>query len=69
LAACIACGLAIRAMIAPFGPAFARLASGRGDDNTDAVISSSLARARPFVMMIWAALLAAGALGIATPLS
>jgi len=69
LALTIACGLAIRAALAPFGAAFGALARGAHDAQSDLVISNSIARAKPFVFIIWIALLAAAALGVATPLA
>ncbi len=67
LAVAIGAGLQIRRVLTPFGPAFGKLASGRGDAASDAVIASSLARARRYVFVIWAAVIAAAALGVATP--
>ena len=67
LAAAIAAGLQIRRALAPFGPAFARMAAGRGDEQTDVVIATSLANAKRYVFVIWAAVIVAAALGVATP--
>lgn len=67
LAACIGCGLAIRAILAPFGPAFVALARDGPSPAGDAAIAASLNRARPIVMLLWALLLAAAFLGIAQP--
>lgn len=67
LAFCVAMGLLVRAALSPFGPAFVSLAAKGPSAEGDAAISASLARARPFVVAIWIALVAAAALGVATP--
>jgi hypothetical protein len=67
LAFAISMGLLVRRFLAPFGPAYAKLASVGPDEATNTAIRSSLARARPAVMAIWAALVAAAWLGVATP--
>lgn len=67
LAACIVCGLGIRKMLAPFGPAFAALMRDGASEATNATIATSLDRARPFVLLIWALLIAAAFLGVAKP--
>lgn len=67
LALAIACGLMIRRALKPFGPAFGALVSGRGDAETNRVIAASLAHAKRYVLIIWAALLAAAGLGVWTP--
>jgi len=69
LALAIACGLMIRRALKPFGPAFAALVSGQGDASSDAAIAASLAHAKIYVLIIWAALIAAAALGVWTPAS
>lgn len=69
LALAIACGLMIRRALKPFGPAFAALVSGQGDAATDQAIAASLAHAKIYVLIIWAALLTAAALGVWTPAS
>ncbi|MEM9168488.1 MAG: hypothetical protein AAGC56_02445 [Pseudomonadota bacterium] len=66
LAVTIACGLAIRAVAAPLGPAFAKLAAGDDDDAISAV-RGVMAKARPLVLAIWATLVVAAWLGIAVP--
>lgn len=60
-------GLAIRRQLRPFGPAFGRLMAEGPSPEVDAALRAPIARARPFVLCIWAALLAAAWLGIATP--
>lgn len=67
LASAIVCGLMIRRALKPFGPAFGALVSGKGDARTDQAIAASLAHAKRYVLVIWAALLAAAALGVWTP--
>ena len=68
LAACIGCGLLIRKILAPFGAAFQSLAANGPSLETDNVISSTLARARPIVVLLWGLLLAAAWVGIAKPM-
>jgi hypothetical protein len=69
LSATIGLGLAIRATLTPFGPAFASLARGAPNDETNATIANCLARARPLVIAIWLCLVMAAALGLATPVN
>lgn len=65
----VACGLMIRRALKPFGPAFAALISGSADARADQVIAASLAHAKVYVLMIWAGLISAAALGVWTPQS
>ncbi len=67
LAAAIATGLWVRQLIAPFGPAFAALATQGQTPEGDRDIGGSLARARPAVMLIWVLLLIAAFLGVWRP--
>jgi len=60
----VAFGLVIRVHLRPFGPAFARLISEGPGDEVNRVISTSLARSRPFVYLIWLGLLVAAALSL-----
>ncbi|MCH9695993.1 MAG: hypothetical protein K0U72_15875 [Gammaproteobacteria bacterium] len=60
----VGCGLIVRIKLKPFGPAFANLARGQADDSDNAAIRASLAGTRPFVVTIWAGLIASAALGI-----
>lgn len=60
----VACGLAIREVLRPFGPAFALMASGRGTAEVDHTISRTIARCKPFVWMIWALLVLSAAAGL-----
>lgn len=57
-------GLLVRVKLKPFGPAFANLARGEASDADNAAIRSSLGGTRPFVIAIWAGLLASAALGL-----
>ena len=67
LAFAVVMGLLIRTMLRPFGPAFGRLLAEGGSPEVDAALRAPIARARPFVLGIWAALIAATWLGITTP--
>lgn len=69
LAFAISCGLMIRRALKPFGPAFAKLRVGLESDEVNIVIAGTLANAKRYVIAIWAALLAAAALGVWTPAS
>lgn len=68
LAFAIGCGLMIRRALAPFGPAFARLAAGEAGAAENAAIAASLADAKLYVLTLWAALIAAAVLGVYAPL-
>lgn len=68
LAFAVSMGLLVRRVLVPFAPAFAKLASGDGDTETNQTIKRCLDRARPAVIAIWAALIAAAWLGVATPM-
>ncbi len=63
----VAAGLGIRIVFAPFGPAFARLLAEGSSPEVEAVIQRSLARSKPFVLIIWAGILAAAWLGLTKP--
>ncbi len=67
LAAAIGAGLLIRVTLAPFGPAFGKMLKDGPSPETDAVIDRALAQSRPVVLALWALLLAAAFLGLATP--
>jgi hypothetical protein len=67
LAFCVAMGVCVRLVLKPFGPALLKLANGAGDAESDHIVSTSLNRTRPLVVMIWIALIAAAALGVAAP--
>ncbi|MCC5996538.1 MAG: hypothetical protein JJU18_09250 [Oceanicaulis sp.] len=64
LALAVFAGLMIRRMLAPFGPAFGRIAAGQGDEAAEAIVRTSLSKARIWVFVIWAAVLSAAALGV-----
>jgi hypothetical protein len=68
LAACIGCGLLIRLMLAPFGPAFGAMVRDGATASTDATIAATLSRARPIVILLWALLIAAAFFGLAQPI-
>ena len=68
LATAIAAGLMIRRVLAPFGPAFVQMVTTGATPETDAAISLALAKGRPVVLGLWALLLIAALLGLATPL-
>lgn len=67
LAACVACGLWVRALLAPFGPAFGALAADGPTPEGDKVIADTFARVRPVVLAIWALITAAALLGLWRP--
>ena len=60
----VACGLIIRILLRPFGPAFANLALGKAGDVDNQAIRSSLNSTRPVVVTIWIGLLVSAALGL-----
>ena len=57
-------GLMIRIKLKPFGAAFGNIASGKGTPQDNAAMNGSLARTRPFALLIWAGLLVNTALGL-----
>ena len=67
LAFAISMGLLVRRALKPFPAAFAKLVSGSVDDDVNATIKKCLDQSRPAVVAIWAALIAAAWLGVATP--
>jgi len=67
LALAIVCGLLIRRVLKPFGPAFAALAMGQAGAPENAAIKASLSNAKLYVLTIWTALIAAATLGVYTP--
>lgn len=66
LAGCIALGLYIRVVLKPLGPALMGL-TGPDASSAEADLASTLNRARPLVMGIWALLFIAAFLGLWTP--
>lgn len=67
LAACIALGLLVRRQLVPLFPAIIQMRETGPTAETDRVIAAVNARARVSVLSIWALVLAASLLGIATP--
>lgn len=67
LATAIALGLAIRRKLAPFSAAFAALMREGATTETNIAIETSLAGAKRLVVLIWACLIAAAALGVFKP--
>ncbi|MEO1135382.1 MAG: hypothetical protein AAFW68_02085 [Pseudomonadota bacterium] len=63
----VAMGLIVRIVMQPFGPAFMKLTTVGADPETDRIISTSLKKARPAVIVIWIALISAAFLGVAIP--
>ena len=62
--ALVACGLAVRIRLKPFGPAFAQLVQGQPSNEDNETIRRSIGGVRPFVVAIWLGLLANTALGL-----
>ena len=60
----VACGLAIRIQLRPFGPAFARLMAQGPDAAGDQAIQQSIAACIPYVVSIWILLLLSAATGL-----
>jgi hypothetical protein len=58
------CGIAIRFLLRPFGPAFAKLAADGPDPVQEATMSASIRRAQPLVAVIWVSLLLATTLAV-----
>ena len=63
----VSCGIAIRFQLRPFGPAFAAIAASGSTPELEAVVTRSIRRAQPFVVLIWASLLVAATMGVAGP--
>jgi len=63
----IFCGLMIRRSLPPFVAGYRALAAGEPDAETDRRMRDSLARMRPWVLAIWAGLLASAVLGLVKP--
>jgi hypothetical protein len=60
-------GLVIRWQLRDFGALLGALAAGRSDAANEAAMRSVIAQVKPVVWVIWLALLAAMAIGIAKP--
>ncbi len=66
-AVAVAGGLGIRFALAPFGPAFGELMASGSSDRVETAMAGALARVRPLVFVVWAAVLTAAALGVLSP--
>lgn len=66
-ALCIACGLAIRLRLAPFGPAWVTLLKSGSSPEVETRIRGSVRGTLPFVYAIWTLVLVAAVLGVAKP--
>ncbi len=67
LGACITIGLIVRKQIVPMFVAFREMVENGATPETDAAIATANANARRMVLTLWALLLAAAYLGVATP--
>lgn len=67
LAACISIGLLVRRQLVPLFPAIVAMKEHGATPETDRQIRAVIAATRPSVMTIWALVLVAALLGIATP--
>jgi hypothetical protein len=63
-AVAVACGLGIRLALRPFGPALAAVVAGTASEADERALATTMRRSRPLVLVIWAAVLAAAALGV-----
>jgi len=63
-AALVACGIMIRINLKPFVPAFMKMMQDGASPKTDAAMSGSLAKCRPFVWCIWLGLFVNAAIGL-----
>jgi hypothetical protein len=61
------CGLMIRIMAQPFGPAFADIMRAGSTPEAEARLNGAMNRARPFVVLIWIGLVAMAWLGADKP--
>ena len=64
LALAIALSLVLRILFKPYRPALRRLAAGGDNLVESAIMSTTLARARPIVVMIWILTIVAAAIGL-----
>ncbi len=67
LATCITLGLIVRKQIVPMFVAFRQMVEHGATPDTDAAIAAANANARRMVLTLWALLLVAAYLGVATP--
>lgn len=63
-AATVVCGLLIRVKLRPFGAAFAQLMREGSRPEIEATIAGSIARCKPYVIVIWALLVVCAAAGL-----
>jgi hypothetical protein len=63
----VLCGLMIRVMAQPFGPAFAEIMRSGSTPDAEARLNGAMNRARPFVVLIWIGLVAMAWLGAVKP--
>jgi hypothetical protein len=61
------CGLMIRVMAQPFGPAFAEIARAGSTPEAERRLNGAMQRARPFVIAIWVGLVVITYLGAVKP--
>lgn len=66
LAAIVCIGVTVRFVLAPFGPAFGMMMTHGATPELDRVIGGTIARVRPLIWMIYAGVIAAAYLGLAT---
>jgi hypothetical protein len=64
----LVCGLGIRFTFAGFGPAFGRFMAQGSTPETEAALRVPVLRVKPWVLALWAGLVAMALLGIAQPL-
>lgn len=62
------CGLMIRMALKNFGSAYTKLIQGTHSASDDRAMLNAMNKAKPWVYIIWAGLISAGALGITKPL-
>lgn len=67
LAACIGLGLLVRRQLVPLFPAIAAMKANGASPETDRAIKDVIMGTRPSVMAIWALIVGAALLGVATP--
>lgn len=63
----ITSGIVIRFVLRPFSVAFGQILAEGSTPDREAIVAGSIRRAQPFVVVIWASLLAAAAMAVAQP--
>jgi hypothetical protein len=63
----MACGIAIRYRLRPFGPAFAAVVAGRSTPDTERTLTRSVRTSVPYVAVIWVCVVGAAVLGVWKP--